>query len=57
MVHIQTDHKDIYGLSRSVSQLFFQNDFAVYELSLKKGSLEDIFLELSTHKEKEDEEA
>ena len=57
VVHIQTDHKDIYGLSRSVSQLFFQNDFAVYELSLKKGSLEDIFLELSTHKEKEDEEA
>lgn len=57
VVHIQTDHKNIYGLSRSVSQLFFQNDFAVYELSLKKGSLEDIFLELSTHKEKEDEEA
>ena len=57
VVHIQTDQRDIYSLSRTVSQLFFQNDFAVYELSLKKGSLEDIFLELSAHKEKEDEEA
>lgn len=57
VVHIQTDHNDIYELSRSVSHLFAQKNFAIYEMSLKKGSLEDIFLELSEYTEKEDEKA
>lgn len=57
VVHIKTDHSDIYELSRSVSHLFAQKDFSIYEMSLKKGSLEDIFLELSEHTEKEDEKA
>lgn len=57
VVHIKTDHNDIYELSRSVSHLFAQKNFTIYEMSLKKGSLEDIFLELSEYTEKEDEKA
>ena len=51
VVHIGSDLPDLYELSRRVSQEFAGQNLAIYEMSLKKGSLEDIFLELSETKE------
>ncbi|MGM9660850.1 MAG: ABC transporter ATP-binding protein [Faecousia sp.] len=53
-VHIQTDSSDMNAISRSVSQCFARKDLAIYEMSQKKGSLEDVFLELSETKEQEE---
>ena len=55
VVHIKSDLAELYELSRSISQQFSRQNLAIYEMSLKKGSLEDVFLELSDAKEKEDE--
>ena len=41
------------GTARSISQCFAGNGLAIYEMSQKKGSLEDMFLELSETKETE----
>ena len=54
VVHIKSDLAELYELSRIISQQFAQRNLAIYEMSLKKGSLEDIFLELSETKETED---
>ena len=51
VVHIGSDLTELYELSRSISQVFAGQNLAIYEMSLKKGSLEDIFLELSETKE------
>ena len=51
VVHIRSDLPELYELSRSISQEFAGQNLAIYEMSLKKGSLEDIFLELSETKE------
>lgn len=51
VVHIRSDLPELYELSRRVSQEFAGQNLAIYEMSLKKGSLEDIFLELSETKE------
>lgn len=56
VVHIKSDLVELYELSRSISQEFARKNLAIYEMSLKKGSLEDIFLELSETKEMEDME-
>ncbi|MGN1016175.1 MAG: ATP-binding cassette domain-containing protein [Faecousia sp.] len=53
VAHIKTGSSDMNGVSRSVSQCFARKGLAIYELSQKKGSLEDIFLELSEAKETE----
>lgn len=47
MAHIRTDHKDIYDLSRAIYLTFANTDRVILEMSLKKGSLEDVFIELS----------
>lgn len=46
-VHIRTDHKDIYALSRAIYLAFTDSSRVILEMSLKKGSLEDVFIELS----------
>lgn len=45
--HIRTDYEDIYKLSRAVFLAFAASKQVILEMSLKKGSLEDIFIELS----------
>ena len=51
VVHIRSDLPELYELSRRICQEFAGQNLAIYEMSLKKGSLEDIFLELSETKE------
>jgi ABC-2 type transport system ATP-binding protein len=45
--HIKTDHSDLYAVSRAVFFAFSNSGYALLEMSLKKGSLEEVFLELS----------
>ena len=45
--HIRTDHDDIYQISRAVFLAFAASKRSILEMSLKKGSLEEIFIELS----------
>ena len=47
IVHIQSAHEDIYELSSSVFRAFASSEKVIYEMTLKKGNLEDIFIELS----------
>ncbi len=44
---LKTDSKDIYSVSRKLFFAFAQKNRALLELSLKRASLEDIFLELT----------
>ncbi len=44
---IRTKHDNIYDLSRAVFQCFVKSGKVILEMSLKKGTLEDIFIELS----------
>ena len=46
-VQVKTDCPDIYEASRSVYLAFAQGGTVLLEMSLKKASLEDIFLELA----------
>lgn len=47
---IKTDQEDIYALSRNVFLAFAGSERVILEMSLKKGNLEDIFIELSEPK-------
>lgn len=47
VAHIKTNCSDIYDLSRAVYLAFARSSKAILEMSLKKGTLEDVFLELS----------
>ncbi|MGM9603475.1 MAG: ABC transporter ATP-binding protein [Faecousia sp.] len=53
VAHIQTGSGDMNRVSRSVAQCFARKGLAIYEMAQKKGSLEDVFLELSESKEQE----
>ncbi len=44
---IKTDCDDIYDLSRAVYLAFAASPRVILELSPKKGSLEDVFIELT----------
>ncbi len=44
---IKTDHTDIYELSRDLFLTFRESPHVILEMSLKKGTLEDVFLELT----------
>lgn len=46
-VHIKTDHDNIYDLSRAVFLAFAGSEKVLLEMTLKKGSLEDVFIELT----------
>ncbi|MGN1027081.1 MAG: ABC transporter ATP-binding protein [Faecousia sp.] len=56
VAHIKTSGSDMNEAARGISKCFAQNGLAIYELTQKKGSLEDVFLELSEPAEKEDDE-
>ena len=47
VARIKTDHNNIYDLSRDVFLAFTKSKNVIFEMSLKKGTLEDIFIELS----------
>ena len=47
VARIKTDHNNIYDLSRDVFLAFTKSKNVLLEMSLKKGTLEDIFIELS----------
>ena len=47
VARIKTDHNNIYDLSRYVFLAFTKSKNVILEMSLKKGTLEDIFIELS----------
>ena len=44
---VKTDIEDIYALARAVFLAFAGSEWVLLEMSVKKGSLEDVFLELS----------
>ena len=47
VAHIKSAHDDIYDLSAAVFRAFADSKQLIYEMQLKKGNLEDIFIELS----------
>ena len=47
VAHIKSDHEDIYALSSAVFRAFANSGKVIYEMTLKKGNLEDVFIELS----------
>ena len=47
LVQLKTDSRDMYQLSRQLFFAFAEENRALLEMSLKKASLEDIFLELT----------
>lgn len=55
--HIRSNHEDIYELSGAVFRAFAPSGKAIFELTLKHGNLEDVFIELteSSPMEKADE--
>jgi len=55
--HIKTELPDIYELSGHVFSAFANSGMKLYEMSLKKANLEDIFIELAEAPASEPEEA
>ncbi|MBQ8814012.1 MAG: ABC transporter ATP-binding protein [Lachnospiraceae bacterium] len=51
VAHIKSEHDDIYALSSAIFRAFAGSDKVIYEMALKKGNLEDVFLELSNSAE------
>lgn len=47
VAHIQSGHDHIYDLSAGVFKAFAKSDKIIYEMTLKRGNLEDVFIELS----------
>ena len=47
VAQIKSVHEDIYELSSAVFSVFAKSENVIYEMTLKKGNLEDIFMELS----------
>ena len=47
VAHIQSSHKNIYDLSAGVFRAFADSRRVIYEMTLKRGNLEDVFVELS----------
>ncbi len=47
LVHIQTDAADIHAVSGSIYRAFAKTDLVLMEMSVKRGNLEDVFLELA----------
>ncbi len=50
-IHIKTDCHDLYEVSSAIFHAFSKSDNTIYEMILKKANLEDVFIELSEHKE------
>lgn len=47
VAHIKTKQEDIYALSAAIFRAFASSPRVIYEMNLKKGDLEDIFLQLT----------
>ncbi len=45
--HIKADNDDMYSLSSAVFRAFAASDSMIYEMAIKKGDLEDVFIELT----------
>ena len=54
VLRIFSDCEDIYALSASIYQAFAKTDHIIYEMTLQKSSLEDIFIELTEQKSEVD---
>lgn len=50
---LKTDQEDIYSVSRDIFFAFAKKEVALLEIALKKGSLEDVFIELTDKNETE----
>lgn len=50
-IHVKTDSRDLYEVSSAIFHAFSKSDNTIYEMILKKANLEDVFIELSEHKE------
>ena len=47
LAHIKSSHEDIYDLSSAVFHAFASSKKVIYEMTLKKGNLEALFIELT----------
>ena len=47
VAHIKTDHNNIYDISRAVFLAFATKEKVLLEMALKRGNLEDVFIELT----------
>lgn len=47
VAHIRSDHENIYDLSAAVFRAFAGSGKLILEMTLKRGNLEDVFIELS----------
>ncbi|MCD7889244.1 MAG: ABC transporter ATP-binding protein [Oscillospiraceae bacterium] len=56
-VHIKTDMKEIYDMSRQLFKAFVDNDIVLLEMALKQVNLEDVFIELTEDTAPENTEA
>lgn len=45
--HIESDYDEMYEISAAIFRILAENDSAIYEMTVKKGNLEDIFIELA----------
>ncbi len=50
-VAIRSDIDDIYVLSKKIYEHFKKTKYIIYEMTIKKATLEDVFLELTEQKE------
>lgn len=57
VAHIRSEHEDIYELTAAIFRAFAASDKTIYEMTVKKGTLEDVFLELSDAAESKSNEA
>lgn len=56
VANIRTDSDDIYKVSREIFLAFAKADKVLLEMTLKKASLEDIFIELTEGSQKDSAE-
>lgn len=47
VAHLRTDHDDIYEVSGSVFSAFAAKEKVLFEMTLKRANLEDVFIELT----------
>lgn len=47
VAHIKSDCENIYDFSSGIFRAFAASEYVIYEMTLKRGNLEDVFIELS----------
>ncbi len=53
VAHIKTKTEELYALSAAIFRAFASGEHNIYEMTLKKGDLEDLFLELTEKRDTE----